>query len=104
VNQASQKANQASVDITGVRSQVVQVSKHQREGVVKIEQISGQMMQLTQFMAHVQQEVQHYKAATTGGALPSSASSVVPLEVNGIPVEDDVAQLQLEVQAVQSRL
>jgi hypothetical protein len=37
VNQASQKANQASADIAGVRSQVVQVSKQQRDGEVKIE-------------------------------------------------------------------
>jgi hypothetical protein len=106
VNQASKRAYQASVDIVRVRSQVVQVYKHQREGEVEVEveQISGHLMQLAQFLVHAQQEVQHCKSVTTGGSLPSSSSPDVPLEVNGIPVEDAVAQLQLEVQIVQSRL
>jgi hypothetical protein len=55
VNQAIQKANQASTDVTGVRSRVVQVANHQRDGAVKVEQMSGQLIQLTHFLAHVQQ-------------------------------------------------
>jgi hypothetical protein len=106
VNQASQKANQASGDVAGVRSQVVQVAKHdQRDGeVLNVEQMGGQLMQLTQFLAHVQQEVQQCNNTTTGGLLHSSAPPAVSLEVNGIPVEDAVAHLKLEVQVVQSRL
>jgi hypothetical protein len=61
-------------------------------------------MQITQFLAHVQHEVQQCKDSTRGRTLPSAATPVVPLEANGIPVEDKVTHLQLELQVVQSRL
>jgi uncharacterized protein YoxC len=54
VNQASQKANQASAEVAGVISQVVQVSKQKRDGKIKAEKFGGQLMQLTQLLAHVQ--------------------------------------------------
>jgi hypothetical protein len=39
-----------------------------------------------------------------GGYLPSPLPPTVPLEDNGIPVEDAMSQMQLELQVVQSRL
>jgi hypothetical protein len=72
VNQASQKANQASVEVAGVRSQVVQVSKQQRHDEVKVQEFGCHLMQLTQLLVHVQQEVQQCKNVTAGESLPSS--------------------------------
>jgi hypothetical protein len=72
-SQASQKASRESTKVVGVRSQVVQVSNQQRDGEVKVEQ-GGQLMQLTQLLAHVQKEVQHCENVTTGGYLTFSSA------------------------------
>jgi hypothetical protein len=76
INQASQTVNQASAEVTGIRAQVVVVSKKQRDDEVKVGQIGRQLMQLTQLMTYVKQESQQHKAI-----IPPT----VPLEVNGIP-------------------
>jgi hypothetical protein len=73
VNQASQRVNQASTEVAGIRSQVVVVSKKQRDEKLKVRQIGGKLLQITQLVAHVQQDLQHHDALTGGGRLPSSA-------------------------------
>jgi hypothetical protein len=41
LKQASQKANQTSAKVAGVRAQVVVVSKKQRDGEFKVSQVGG---------------------------------------------------------------
>jgi hypothetical protein len=51
----------------------VQVSKQQRDDEVKVEKCGGHLMQLAQFLAYVQHEVQQCNNVMAGGSLFSSA-------------------------------
>jgi hypothetical protein len=75
---------------------------NQRAEASKLEEIRGQeLYQLTYILGRIQQEHQSI-ISSCGGAhrAPPTGSSMV----NGIPVEDAVVQLQLDLQIVKSRL
>jgi hypothetical protein len=69
---------------------------------MKVTQFGGQLYQLTMLLNHIQQE-QHrnVRVPNLNGPNPSGNA---PLVANGVPVEDAVEQLQLQLQMVQSRL
>jgi hypothetical protein len=52
----------------------------------------------------VQQDLQQHKLVSVGNGVPQLPLVEDPLMVHGIPVEDAVEQLQLEIQVIQSRL
>jgi hypothetical protein len=100
LNQVTFRANKASADVGwGVRTQVTSLEANQRADASKVEDINGQ--QLTSMLGMIQQAQQSH-IASCGGAQesPETGASMV----NGIPVEDVAAHLQLELQMVQYRL
>jgi hypothetical protein len=74
----------------------------QKAEEMKITQLGGQLYQLTILLNKMQQEQQrNMMIPNLNGQNPSGNA---PLMANGVPVEDAVEQLQLQLQMVQSRL
>jgi hypothetical protein len=59
--EVSQNANQASAAVDGARVQLVVVLKDQWDEEFKVSQIGGDLLQLTQLLDHVQQEMPHWE-------------------------------------------
>jgi hypothetical protein len=69
----------------------------------KLTQVNGKLYQLTLILNQTQQEFWQHNLAPP--LLPGAGSSGIgPVMVNGVPVEDAVAQLKLQIQVVQSHL
>jgi hypothetical protein len=96
MNQASQIANQSRAEVADIRAEVVMVvvSKKKMDEGFKVRQVGGHLLQITQFLAHVRQEMQQQNHLTRGVTVPSLTPPAVPFQVNDIPVEDALIQLQ----------
>jgi hypothetical protein len=97
------KANQANSEATTLKTQLVGMYQTQRTEEEKLTQVNGKLYQLTLILNQTQQEFRQHNLASQrlpGGGGPEMG----PVMVNVVPVEDTVAQLQLEIQVVQSRL
>jgi hypothetical protein len=96
-NQVTLRANKGSSEVGGVRSLVTGLEVKQRAEANKSEEIRGHIYQLTVMLVALQQEQRSHIASFGGTHQVTATSSSM---VNGIPVEDVVAQLQLELQMV----
>jgi hypothetical protein len=69
---------------------------------MKVTQLGGKLYQLAMLLKQMKQEQQqNYMSAST---LPGTGQpDQEPVMINGIPMEDAVEQLQLQLQVVQSR-
>jgi hypothetical protein len=103
VGAAMTKANQANLEATTLKTQLVAMYQTQRAEEEKLTRVDGQLYQFTLILNQTQQEFRQHNLASQ--RLPVGGGSVMgPVMVNGVPVEDAVAQLQLKIQVVQSRL
>jgi hypothetical protein len=103
IGAAMAKANQANLEATTLITQLVGMYQTQRAEEEKLAQVNGQLYQLTLIMNQTQQDFQQHNL--TSQQLPSGGGPVMgPVMVNDVPVEDDVAQLRLEIQVAQSCL
>jgi hypothetical protein len=97
------KANQANLEATTLKTQLVGMYPTQQSNEEKLTQVNGQLYQLTLILNQTQQEFWQHNLASQ--RFPGGSGPVMgPVMVNGVPVEDDMAQFQLEIQVVQSRL
>jgi hypothetical protein len=97
------KANQANMDDAALKTQLVGRYQTQRSEEEKLIQVNGQSYQLTLILNQAQQEFRQHNLAPP--LLPRAGIPVIgPVMVNGVPVEDAVAQLLLKIQVVQFRL
>jgi hypothetical protein len=103
VGAAMVKVNQADSEATTLKAQLVGMHKTQREEEEKLTQVNGQLYQPTLTLNQTQQEFRQHNLASQ--RLPRGGGPAMgPVMVNGVPVGDAVAQLELEIQVVQSRL
>jgi hypothetical protein len=103
VGMAMAKINQAHSEAAALKTQLVLMYQTQRAEEKKLTQVNGQLYQLTLILNQTQQEFQQHNLAPP--LLPGTGSpGIGPVMVNSVPVEDAVAQLQLQTQVVQSRL
>jgi hypothetical protein len=94
VGAAMAKANQANSEATTLKTQLVGMYQTQRAEEEKLTQVNGQLYQLTLILNQTQQEFRQHNLAPQrllGGGRPVMG----PVMVNGVPVEDAVAQFQL---------
>jgi hypothetical protein len=100
---AKVKANQANSEATTLKTQLVGMYQTQLAEEENLTQFNGQLYQLTLILNQTQQEFRQHNLASQ--RLPGGGGPVmVPVMGNGVPVEDAAAQLQLEIQVVQSCL
>jgi hypothetical protein len=103
VGAAIAKANQANLEATALKNELVGMYQTQRTEEKKLTQVNVQLYQLTLILNQAQQEFWQHNLASP--CLPGAGSpGRGPVMVNGAPVEDAVAQLQLEIQVVESCL
>jgi hypothetical protein len=82
-----------------LKTQLVGIYQTQPAEEEKLTQVNGQLYQLTLILNQTQQEFRQHNLAPQrllGGGGPVMG----PVMMNGVPVEDAVAQLQLEIQVV----
>jgi hypothetical protein len=99
---ALERVNQANLESGQLKTQFVGLYQSQKAEEMKVTQLGGQLYQLTMRLSQMQQEQQrNVMIPNLNGQNPSGNA---PLMDNGVPVEDAVEQLQLQLQMVQSRL
>jgi hypothetical protein len=103
VGTATTKEKQATLDDAALKNQMVGMYQTQRSEEEKLTQVDGKSYQLTWILNQTQQEFRQHNLAPPLFPGPGSPGSG-PVMGNGVPEEDDVAQLQLQIQVVQSRL
>jgi hypothetical protein len=86
-----------------LKTQFVGLYQHQKAEEMKVAQLGGKLYQLAMLLKQMQHEQQQHQlsAPILPGPGKSDRETVM---VNGIPVEDAVEQLQLQLQMMQSRL
>jgi hypothetical protein len=100
---AVEKINHVNMESVHLKTQFVGLYQNQKAEEMKVTQLGGQFYQLTMILKHMQHEQQQTQLSAS--SLPGPGQSDrEPVMVNGIPVEDAVEQLQLQLQMVQSRL
>jgi hypothetical protein len=101
---AMAKANQANADAAAaLKTQLVGMYQTQQSEEKRLNQVNEKLYQLTLILNQTQQEFRQHNLAPPlfpGAGIPGSG----PVMVNSVPVEDAVAQLQLQIQVVQSHL
>jgi hypothetical protein len=100
---AVEKVNHANMEYAHLKTQFVVMYQNQKAEETQVTQLGGKLYQLTMLLKQMQHEQQHtHLSAST---LPGPGQhDQEPVMVNGIPVEDAVEQLQLQLQVVQSRV
>jgi hypothetical protein len=89
---AMAKANQANSETAALKTHLVGMYQTQRAEEEKLTQVNGQLYQLALILNQTQQEFWQHNLASP--LLPGTGSpGIGPGMVNGVPVEDDVAQL-----------
>jgi hypothetical protein len=97
------KSNRLTSEEGQLRAQVLNLNHNQRAEESKTNQIVGQMHRLALLLNQVQQDVQQHNLRIPNNAvLPEPSPNVMMPQ--GVPIEDAVLQLQIELQLVQSRL
>jgi hypothetical protein len=103
VGTAMAKANQANSDTAALKTHLVGMYQTQRSEEKRLTQVNGQLYQVTLILNQTQEEFRQHNLALP--LLPGAdIAGIGPVMVNCVPVEDAVAQLQLQIQGVQSRL
>jgi hypothetical protein len=103
VGTAMAKANQAIADAAALKTQLVGMYQTQRSEEEKLTQVNRQLYQLNMILNQFWQEFWQHKLTPpilSGAGIPG----IGPVMVNGVPVEDAVVQLKLQIQVFQSRL
>jgi hypothetical protein len=92
---ALERVNQANLESGQLKTQFVGLYQSQKAEEMKVTQLGGQLYQLTMLLNQMQQE-QHrnLRIPHLNGQNPSGNA---PLMANGVPVEDAVEQLQLQL-------
>jgi hypothetical protein len=99
---ALEMANQANLESGQLKTQFVGLYQRQKAEEMKVTQLGCQFYQLTMLLNQMQQEQQrNVRVSNLNGP---NLSGHAPVMANGVPVEDAVEQLQLQLQMVQSRL
>jgi hypothetical protein len=99
---ALERVNQANLESGQLKTQFVGLYQTQKAEEMKVTQLGGQLYQLTMLLNQIQQEQQrNVMIPNLNGQNPPGNA---PLMANGVPVEDAVEQIQLQLQMVQSRL
>jgi hypothetical protein len=103
VGTAMGKANQVNSEDPALKIQLVGMYQTQRAEEEKLTQVNGHLYQLTLIFNQTQQKFRQHNLAPP--LLPGTGSpGIGTVMVNGFPVEDAVAKLQLQIQVVRSRL
>jgi hypothetical protein len=98
-----EKINHANIESVQLETQFVGLYQNQKAEEMKVTQLGGKLYQLTMLLKQMQQE--QHQNQSSAPTLPGPGNfDREPVMVNGIPVEDSVEQLQLQLQMVQSRL
>jgi hypothetical protein len=100
---AVEKINHANMESANLKTQCVGLYQNQKAEEMKVTQLGGQLYQLTMLLKQIQQEQQQTQLSASTLPGPGQPGRELVM-VNGIPVEDAVEQLQLQLQMVQSRL
>jgi hypothetical protein len=99
---ALERVNQANLKSGQLKTKFVGLYHSQKSEEIKVKQLGGELYQLNMILNQMQQEQQrNVMIPNLNGQSPSENE---PLMANGVPVEDAVEQLQLQLQMVQSRL
>jgi hypothetical protein len=98
-----EKVNHANMESAHLKTQFVGLYQHQKSEEMKVTQLGGQFYQLTMLLKQIQHKQQHTHLSASTLPVPGQPDQE-PVVVNGIPVEDAVEQLQLQLLVVQSRL
>jgi hypothetical protein len=97
------KANRVTSEEGQLRAQVLSLNHSQRAEETKTNQIVDQLHTLALLLNQIQQDVQQHKLKEPNNAvLPERSPNLMMPQ--GVPIEDTVLQLQIELQVVQSRL
>jgi hypothetical protein len=97
------KSNRVTSEECQLRTQVLSVNQNQRPEESKTNQIVGQMHTLALLLNQEQQDVQQHNLRVPNNAVLPEPSPTLMMP-QGVPIEDAVLQLKIELQVVQSRL
>jgi hypothetical protein len=99
---ALERVNQANLESGQLKTQCMGLYQSQKAEEMKVTQLGGQLYQLTMLLNQMQLEQQrNTRVPNLNGPNPSGNA---PVMANGVPVEDAVEQLQLQLQMAQSLL
>jgi hypothetical protein len=94
VGTAMANANQANSDDSDLKTQLVGMYQTQLSEEGTLTQVNGKLYQVTLILNQTQQEFRQHSLAPP--RLPGAGSpGIGPVMVNGVPVEDSVAQFEI---------
>jgi hypothetical protein len=96
--QARQGASQASNDVVGMRSSMVELTNSELNSFLEFEDINTKLLQLASLLGHIQREVQG-NVGTSVLHGPSEGA-----QVDGLPMEDYVRHMRQELDVFDSRI